>query len=149
MKKIVLSIYILLLTTSLFGQDDWDRLSDIEGYLSLYEIEVEVWYNPVTRVLNFEDKFSQDFDDMLFWLSYLMSAFEFMLEDSGQTFENLDIESMVYSLFILSGKDELRYDLYMAREWCIRFFNSSRNDRQYLLDLLYEAHYKKWFSRTY
>lgn len=149
MKKVILLICALLLTTSLFGQDDWDRLDEIESYLALWEIEVEVWYNPNTQVLNFEDRFSRDFDDMLFWRNKLMVAFEFMLSDIGQTFEDFDIEAMIYSLFIVASKDESRYDFYMEREWCIRYFNSSRNDRQYLLDVLDEAHYKKWFSRTY
>jgi len=156
MKKLILITALLALgLVSVIAQDtnaDRERIHNIEEYFSLFEVNVEVWYNSISKTLNFEDCFSKDFDDMIFQWGYLMTAFEFMLEDSGQIFEDLDVEEMVYSFFhVLDPKiskydvPNMRYDIWMKRWWSIKYFQANRRGRQEMLCSLFDEHYTEWF----
>lgn len=152
MKKLVIAFLILGIALVSAQNTDWARIHEIEEYFKLFEVNVEVWHNPTLNTINFEDGFSRDFDEMIFQWSYLMTAFEFMLEDSGQVFEDLEIETMIYSLFLVidnrvSKHEEpnLRYDLHMERWWCIEFFQANRRNRQEMIYYLFDEHYALWF----
>ena len=157
MKRIILTIAaLLMLSIPAFAQapEDWERMPEIEEYFSLFEVEVEVWYNPIDMVLSFEDDYSLDFDDMLFQWGYLMTALEFMLEDSGQIFEDVNIDVMIYSFFVVVDsrfskyeEPNMRYDLHMERNWSIDYFNLSRRERQEMLYDLFDDHYREWFPQ--
>lgn len=152
---IMVSLLILVSIGTGITQDlgaEWDRLQDIEEYFSLFEVEVEVWHNEYLGTINFEDDFSKDFDEMLFQWGYLMTAFEFMLEDSGMIFEDTMLEVMVYSFFYVVDPrvdkytdPNMRYDVYMEREWSIEYFQVSRRERQEMLYDLFDEHYMSWF----
>jgi hypothetical protein len=157
MKKMlaIFTALFLFLAPNLFSQEDvWERIHDIEEYFILFEVEVEAWYNPETMVLNFEDSVSTGFDDMLYQWSYLMQAFEFMMEDGGLRFEELDVGTMIYSFFVVVDKQvskyespNHRYDVYMEYEWLVSFFNKSRKQRDSMIYNLFDEHYREWLPQ--
>lgn len=154
-RAIMIALLILFSIGTGITQDagaEWDRLHDIEEYFRLFEVEVEVWHNQYLGTVNFEDDFSKDFDDMLFQWGYLMTAFEFMLEDSGMSFEDTEVEVMIYSFFLVVDPrvdkytdPNMRYDIYMERDWSIQYFEASRRERQEMLYDLFDIHYTGWF----
>ncbi len=154
MKKITLMILFLLTLSFLSAQqfDSWQRVPFIEEYFKLFEVEVDVWYDIDNLVLNFEDTYSRDFNDMLFQLGYLMTAFNFMLEDSGETFSDMDIETIIYSYFTLTDPNSSRYyspnekyEIWMTSNWLNKYFYSTRAKKQEMLYTLFEDHYSMWF----
>jgi len=158
MRKIILIITLLVLGfTPAIAQNvytDLVRVYFLEEHFSLFEISVEVWWDPILMTLEFKDYFSRNFDEMMFQfgLLNLMTAFEFQLEDSGQIFEDLDIKTMIYSFFLIIddkvrkyNESNLRHSLFMERSWCIEFFQSNRREKQEMLCDLFDEHYAEWF----
>lgn len=157
MKKVIAFITILFLTQLVFSQDNWVRIAEMEETFALFEIDVAVWINEETGVINFEDTASRSFDEVLFQISYIMTTFDFVLVDQGLSIEDSIIETMIYSYFMpndsFNGQrnDKYneaqyhRYDVAMQRQWLIDYFNSNRRIRDDLLFQLFDEHYNKWF----
>jgi hypothetical protein len=157
MKKLLIAV--ILLTTAfaplLADTEEWERWEDLEEYLSLFEIEVEAWYNTDTQVLNFEDDFSLDLDDMLFQFGYLMEAFEFMLIDLGIRFSEIDVDAIIYSYFECVDENvpkyeepNIRYDIEMSRDWLVEYFDAIPRIRQEMLYELAEEQLSSLFQKS-
>jgi len=159
MRKIIIITLLILRFIPVTAQDvdtDSVRVYFLEEHFNLYEISIEVWWNPVLMTLKFEDYFSRNFDKATFQLGLLrlMNVFEFKLEDSGQIFEDLDvkIKTMIYSFFLVIddkvrkyNESNLRHSLFMERSWCIEFFQVNRQEKQEMLCDLFDEHYSEWF----
>lgn len=160
MKKIIAFIVVaLFFAQAAFAQDSWVRVEEMEEIFALFEIEVEIWMNEETGVINFEDTTSRNFDEALFQISYIMTAFDFVLVDQGLSMEDSIISAMIYSYFIpnesyngqrnnkYNESQYHRYDITMERQWLIDYFNSSRRIRDDLLFQLFDEHYSEWFPQ--
>lgn len=158
MKKAISILAVLLFIGSiLHAQSSWVQLQDIEEMFSSFDIQVDVWHNEGEDVINFEDVASVSFDDVLFQLSYIMTAFDFLLVDENASIEESVVQAVIYSYFRYNknwqGQYDDRYDddqftvydIYMERDWLIEFFNSGRRERDIMLYNIYDEHYNEWF----
>ena len=157
MKKIlIIAIFVLLLMIpyAVKAQDNWERMPEVEAYFKLFEVDVEVWFNRQSMTLNFEDTHSRNFDDMLYQWSYLMQAFDFMLEDDDLTLQDLNIRNMIYSFFIIVdplvdryNAPNIRYDIHMDYNWLLTFFKAGKNQRNGMILDLFNIHYSQWLPK--
>jgi len=154
MKRLIAVILMIMISFFAFAQegDDWYRDQSFEQIFRAYDIQVECWVNDAVGIINFEDITSRSFDDVLFQLGYIMTIFDIIFTESGESFETMGISQIIYSYFIIKNarynryhKDQLRYDFFMGKDWLNQYYAKTPRDRQRMLLDLFNRYYYEWF----
>jgi len=155
MRKLGLTLVIFLVAMGLFAQTaiQKQRMTEIEEYFKLFEIEVAVWLDPAKSSMYFEDIVSRTFDDMLFQWGYMMQALDFMLVDRGLKFEDLKVNTMQYVWIVNQSVEQnvrtlsaQKYEIEMTQAWLQKYFAASRKDRSNLIQELFAQNRTRWES---
>lgn len=149
MKKII--ILILLFITSFAFAQQWQEVDYLYEYLDLFDLEVKVWYNSQTGVLNFEDIVSEEPQDVIYQLTFSLAAIQFYMEDEDVDYKNLGFDHIFYSYFVIFNPDEnryhddqLRWDIDFDKKWLETYFNARSREQEQMILLEFDKAYEKF-----
>lgn len=155
MKKIAFTLIFIFLAMFSFSQE-WERDYEFEDLLwTEWDVEVEVWtiYEDGMWRINFEDFLSTDWDNVYYNLAFTLAAFEEILFNNDLNFDETDVGMFIFSWFEEYNPDNpyneetnIRWDIFMERDWLDRYFNSRFNKQFEMIDMVIGPVYDEWLD---
>lgn len=147
MKKIVLFLIFVFSAFSVFAQEPESRIQELQNYFKEFQIDPIVHYNPDEEIILFVDANSETPDDVLYQISFMLTAFSFFLDDEDIELDDVEVETIVYRWIIIMNEskpiddpDQMPVDITVDEDWLDDFFDSRRNARNtMILEAMSEA----------
>lgn len=148
MKKIyVVLLSVFLACNAAFAQNASARVDALRDYFEDFELEPIISFQPENDLIAFVDPASETPDDVLYQISFMLTAFEFFLEDFELEIEDLSVDTIVYRWVIIMDElkpidhpDQMPIDIIIDTYWLGEFFGSRRNERNtMILEAMTEA----------
>lgn len=132
MKKILIYLFIFILTLTAFAED-----MTYQKWLQLFEIEATVEYNKEELSLTIVDTTIEKSIDIQFQLSYILTALDFYFQDKQLKYE--DIPQVIKTLYYRVEK----FELVINGEWLFEYYSAKRRDQYKLLSQLLFPEFKQ------
>lgn len=148
MKRIMAALLCLFLGVgAIAAQESEARVESLQGYFEAFELEPIISYHPENELIVFVDASSETPDDVLYQISFMLTAFEFFLDDFDLELDDLSVETMVYRWVIImdeskpiDDQSQMPIDVTIDTDWLDEFFGSRRNERNtMILEAMSEA----------
>lgn len=159
MRKLLITLVILLFCFPAFAQDEvtWLRDGELEGFFYEWDVEVEVWkgfWDDGFLSVNIEDVWSEDWFDVRSQLSTVLYSIYDEAVWMEQTPDDLDFDLIIYSWFeyddpfdpgVRYENEDLVWDIYIDKQWLKRYFAARRDrDRTSMVSMLVDSLVAQW-----